>query len=145
MAETHVISALVKRRAELTGEIEFTQQHIKQLVADLEALDNTIKLFDADYRVEAIKPKGFRPPSEWANRGEMSRLVLDILRQAAEPLTTQDIARELIVSRGLDSGDQKLLRKMTKRVGVALRVQRDNGLALSEQGEGLFMVWEITR
>ena len=145
MAETHVISALVKRRAELTGEIEFTQQHIKQLVADLEALDNTIKLFDADYRVEAIKPKGFRPPSDWANRGEMSRLVLDILRQAAEPLTTQDIARELIVSRGLDSGDQKLLRKMTKRVGVALRVQRDNGLALSEQGEGLFMVWEITR
>lgn len=142
MAETHVISALVKRRAELTGEIEYTQQRVKQLVANLEALDNTIRLFDADYRVEAIKPKGFRPPSDWANRGEMSRLVLDILRQAAEPLTTQDIARELIVSRGLDSEDVKLLRKMTKRVGVALRAQRDNGLAKSEQAAGQFVVWQ---
>jgi hypothetical protein len=143
MTETHVISALVKRRSELAGEIEFTQQRITQMVADLESLDKAIRLFDGDYKVEAIRPKGFRPPSDWANRGEMSRLILDILRQAAEPLTTQDIARELIVSRALDVNDKKLLRLMTKRAGVALRGQRDNGLVRSEQGPGMFMVWEI--
>jgi hypothetical protein len=143
MTETHVISALVKRRAELAGEIEFTQQRITQMVADLESLDKAIRLFDGDYKVEAIRPKGFRPPSDWANRGEMSRIILDILRQAAEPLTTQDIARELIVSRGLDVNDKKLLRLMTKRAGVALRGQRDNHLVASTQGPGLYMVWSI--
>ncbi len=30
--------------------------------------------------------------------------------------------------------DQRLLRRMTKRVGVALRYQRENGLAKSSQG-----------
>ncbi len=143
MAETHVISALVTRRSELAGEIEHTQQRVKQLIHDLENLDSTIRLFDGDYRVEAIKPKGFRPPADWASRGEMSRIILDILRQAAEPLTSQDIARELIVSRGLDVADVKLLRKMTKRVSVALRNQRDNGLVQSSQAEGMFMVWEV--
>ncbi len=143
MAETHVISALVKRRAELAGEIEHTQIRVKQLITDLEHIDNTIRLFDGEYRVEAIKPKGFRPPADWANRGEMSRIILDVLRQAAEPLTSQDIARELMVCRGLDVADTKLLRKMTKRVGVALRGQRENGLVESSQAEGLFMVWSI--
>lgn len=143
MAEKLVISALVKRRSALVGEIEYTQQQVKKMLSDLEHLDATILQFDSDYRVEAIKPKGFRPPSDWANRGEMSRILLNVLRQAAEPLTSQDIARELIASRGLDTNDIKLLRKMTKRCGVALRGQRDNGLVKSAQAEGMFMVWEI--
>jgi hypothetical protein len=73
----------------------------------------------------------------------MSRIILYILRQAAEPLTSQDIARELMVTRGLDVADTKLLRKMTRRCGVALRHQGDNELARSSQAEGMFMVWEI--
>jgi hypothetical protein len=45
-----------------------------------------------DYRVESIKAKAFRPPKDWSNRGQMSRIILSVLRQAAEPLTTRDIA-----------------------------------------------------
>jgi hypothetical protein len=64
------------------------------------------------------------------------------LRQAAEPLTTRDIA---LVERALDKSDQRLLRLMTKRVGVALRIQRENGLVRCEQGPGQYMLWEIAR
>ncbi len=32
---------------------------------------------------------------------------------------------------------------MTKRVGVALRGQRDKGLVRSEQGPGQYVLWEI--
>jgi len=52
-----------------------------------------------------------------------TRIVLSILRQATEPLTSRDIALELLVERALDKNDQRLLRLMTKRVGVALRGQ----------------------
>lgn len=145
MSEPHVISALVKRRSELAGEIEHSQLHTRKLIADLEHLDATIYQFDPDYRVEAIKPKGFRPPSDWAHRGEMTRIVLDMLRRATEPLTTQDIAREVMKAKGLPVDDAKLLRKMTKRCGVALRCQRENGLVRSEQAEGLFMEWNLAR
>jgi hypothetical protein len=71
--------------------------------------------FDPSHQVEAIKPKAFRPPSDWSHRGEMT--VLSILRQAAEPLTSRDIALGLLVTRALDKDDQKLLALMTNVSG----------------------------
>lgn len=145
MAETHVITALVEKRARLAGDIENAHAQLRQMVLDLENIDATIQLFDPDYRVELIKPKAFRPPKDWSNRGEMTRIVLSILRQAAEPLTTRDIALQLLVERALDKDDQRLLRLMSKRVGVALRGQRENGRVQCSQGPGQYMLWEIAR
>lgn len=145
MAESHVISALVKRRADLTGEIEATHLRLRQLILDLENLDATILMFDSEYKLASIKPKAFRPPSDWANRGEMARIILNILRQASEPLSTRDIAIELIASRALNRDDQKLLRLMSRRVGVALRGQRDKGRVRSEQGPGQYQLWEMAK
>src|SRR5579872_107613 len=142
MAEPHVISALVTRRAELTGEIEHSQRHTRKLLEDLEHLDATIRQFDPDYKLEYIKPKGFRPPSDWANRGEMSRAILSMLRQATEPMTTKDVALAVMKRRGLNTADNKLVRKMTKRAGVALRAQRNNGLVSGQDGDGLYMLWK---
>jgi len=51
----------------------------------------------------------------------------------------------MLVTRALDKGDQKLLRLMTKRVGVALRTQRENGAVRSEQGPGQFVLWEVAK
>jgi hypothetical protein len=51
--------------------------------------------FDPDFQVETIKPKAFRPPKDWSNRGQMSRIILSILRRAIEPLTTRDIALQV--------------------------------------------------
>jgi hypothetical protein len=48
------------------------------MVIDLENLDATILQFDPDFRVEAIRPKAFRPPRDWSNRGQMTRIVLPI-------------------------------------------------------------------
>ena len=141
----YVLTGLVKRRALLTGEIEAIHTRLKGLLADLESLDATILQFDPSHRVEAIRPRAIRPPADWANRGQMSRIVLNILRQAAEPMTSRDIALELLVARAMDKNDQKLFKLMTKRVGVALRVQRDNGAVRSEQGPGQFVLWEVAR
>ena len=131
-----VVSGLVKRRAELAGEIERTHETLRKMVLDLENLDATIVQFEPDFRVETIRPKPFRPPKDWSNRGQMTRIVLSILRQAAEPLTSRDIALALLVERALDKNDQRLLRLMTKRVGVALREQKHKGVVQSEQGRG---------
>jgi hypothetical protein len=92
-----VVSGLIKRRAELAGEIERAHKALHKMVLDLENLDATILQFEPDFRVETIKPKAFRPPKDWSNRGQMTLIVLSILRQAAEPLTSRDIALELLV------------------------------------------------
>lgn len=109
------------------------------------SLDATILQFDPSYRMESIKSKAFRPSKDWSNRGEMSRIVLSSLRQAAEPLTSRDVALQLLIERALDKNDQRLLRIMSKRVGLALRTQRENGLVRCEQGPGQYMLWAIAR
>jgi len=140
-----VVAGLIRRRSQLAGDIEAAHESLRGMILDLEHLDATILQFDPTYRVESIAPKAFRPPKDWANRGEMSRIVLSILRQAAEPLTSRDIALQLLVERALDKNDQRLLRIMSKRVGVALRGQKDKGVVRAEQGPGQYMVWEIAR
>jgi len=141
----YVVTGLVKRRAELAGEIEHLHEHLRKLLADLETIDATLSIFDPSIPCETIKPKAFRPPSDWANYGQMTRIVLNILRTSSEPLTTRDIALQMLVERALNKDDQRLLNRMTKRVGVALRRQRDNEVVRSWQGPGLFMLWEIAR
>jgi hypothetical protein len=101
----YVLTGLVKRRAELAGEIEATHERLRKMIEDLEKLDSVILQFDPAHDVEGIKPKAFRPPEDWARRGEMTRTVLSILRQAAEPMTTRDIALEMLVSRALNKDD----------------------------------------
>ena len=68
-----------------------------------------------------------------------------MLRQAVEPMTTRGIALEMLVTRALNTEDQKLLALMVNRVGVALRLQQNKGIVRSTNGPGQFMLWEIKR
>jgi len=145
MAEPHVVSALSRKRAELAGDIENTQAKLRKMILDLESLDKTLLMFDPEYEVASIKPKGFRPPQDWSKRGQMTRLILGILRKATEPMTAQDIAVQLIIERALDRDDVKLQRLMTKRVGVALRGQRDKGITRSMPGPGMCVLWALEK
>ncbi len=139
----YVLTGLVKRRAEIAGEIDATQDKLRALIRDLEHIDATLKIFDPDIQIQAIKPKTFRPPEDWSHRGQMTRLILNVLRQASEPLTTRDIAVQIMSERALDQDDKKLVRLMAKRCGVALRGLRDKGRAKCAQGPGQFMLWEM--
>ena len=143
MAESHVVTALSKKRAELSGDIERTQKQLQDMIRDLEHLDQTLLLFDPAYEVTSIKPKAFRPPADWSKRGEMTRVILGILRRALEPLTSRDIALQLLEERALNAADEKLLRLMGKRVGVALRGLRDRGSVTSTQGPGMYQTWHL--
>lgn len=141
----YLVLGLVKKRAELAGDIERTHERLRQLVNDLDHIDGTLRIVAPDMELEAIRPKAFRPPDDWARRGQMSRLVLSILRTAKEPLTTREIAAQMLLERAMDAEDQRMLRTMTKRVGVALRDQRDKGRAASVDGPGQFQLWRICR
>ncbi|MDP6705427.1 MAG: hypothetical protein QF893_03700 [Alphaproteobacteria bacterium] len=143
MTEQYVVAGLIRKRASLAGEIEQTHERLHQTVQELEHLDATLRMFDPDYPLETIKPKELRPPPDWAKRDALSRAVLGMLRQATEPMTTRDVALELLVSRALDQSDKRLLRLMSKRVGVALRIQRDRGVLRSEQGPGQYLLWKV--
>ena len=54
MAETHVISALREKRAELSGELIAAEKRIIQLRADLESLDGALRVFDPTKAIVAL-------------------------------------------------------------------------------------------
>ena len=60
LAEPHLVSALVRKRAQLVGDIELAREALRKMVLDLETVDATLLLFDSAYRVESINPKAFR-------------------------------------------------------------------------------------
>lgn len=140
----YMVTGLVKKRGKIAGDIANMHDRLNQLVKDLEHIDATLRIVAPDMEVESIRPQMFRPPEDWSKRGQMSRIVLSILRQAKEPLTSREIAAQLILERGM-AMDNKLLRLMTKRVGVALRDKRDKGLAVSSETAGFHLLWEIKR
>jgi hypothetical protein len=141
----YMVTGLIKKRAELAFDIERTHERLRKLVNDLEHVDGTLRIVAPDMELEAIRPKAFRPPDDWAKRGQMARLVLSILRTAKEPLTTREIAAQMLLERAMDAEDQRMLRVMTKRVGVALREQRDKGRAASVEGPGQFQLWTVAK
>jgi len=87
----YVLAGLTKRRAELTGEADALQARLAQIGTDLSHLDAVIRQFDPDYDLSSIRPKRSRGP-DVARPGEMSRFVLGVLREAAEPMRTPDLA-----------------------------------------------------
>lgn len=138
-----VVNGLVKRRADMACEINETQERLAKLVHDLEALDEVILQFAPGFELATIKAKAFRPPADWSKRGEMGRIIMGILRQAAEPLSTRDITVQLFTQRALNQGDAALFRLMTKRVGVSLRDYRTKGVIRSLEGPGMYNLWKV--
>ena len=88
MAESHVVSALVSKRAEIAGFIARTKQQFSQFRADLVHLDATLRLFAPELEPKTISAKRIRQADLWFEHGELPRRVLDALRRVGEEFET---------------------------------------------------------
>lgn len=121
-----VLPGLVRRRAELAGELEASRARTQQLHADLAALDAVIRQFDPAYPVDAIQAKRPRAVAVDAFAG-MGRVVLDVLRLAGGPLTIAAVAERVVALRALDAGSGAVRSAIEASVGRALRHKRPSG------------------
>ncbi|WP_325598564.1 hypothetical protein, partial [Rhodopila sp.] len=127
MSDPTVLNALVTRRAEMMARMHTAQAELQQMHADLAALDSVIQQIDPEYRLDAIRPR-YRRAAAAPELASISRAVLDTLRRSGGPMTAKDIAGKVMEARGLNLADPKLRRQMNKRVDMALRYQRTNGM-----------------
>lgn len=141
MAETHVVTALIAKRAELAGQLEAAQAEVRRLIIDLDNLDATLRLFKPDIDLAEIKPKPL-PPRAAAYKGEVARIVLGTLRSSADPLTTEQLAEHVMAERNLNAADKRMLRTVSKRVGACLRHYRNKGVLRSEQKQSGVLLWK---
>lgn len=144
MAETHVITALVRKRAQVAGEIETVRARLERLIGALETLDGAILVFDPEYVVAGIRPIAYRLQDKGrAPRGELPRMLLDLIREAGEPMTAPQIVGLVMQKKGLDQSDQRAVRHMTVTVNAALRRHRKKGAIRSWDGPGVHLLWGV--
>jgi hypothetical protein len=101
MSETHVISALVAKRAELSGILQQLERQVAQHREELTHLDATILLFDPDAKPSSIKPRAQRQRNAWFGPNECIRAIYDVLRSALEPMTTREITERIMTAKGI--------------------------------------------
>jgi hypothetical protein len=92
MAESHVISALKDKRAELSGEVLKAESRIDKLRLDIAAIDRALGIFDPTVIPRSIKPIMRRPRLTRIKQGAWTLAVLDVLRQSDRPMAASEIA-----------------------------------------------------
>jgi hypothetical protein len=120
MSETHVVSALRKKRAEVAGHIHDLEKKVRLQRARLAHIDETIKIFSPETDPEAIPPKRTYRRTKYFGRGEFARLCQDALRRAEGPVTTAEIVASVIAANGLPDN---LAPVLTEKVLAYLRTK----------------------
>lgn len=75
-------------------------------------------------------------------RGELSKAIMGELRHAEGPISSRDIAREIVTMQGNDARDRKYLSDLTRRVSKALRQMKAEGHVTSEADTKGNLGWE---
>jgi len=109
MAESHVVSGLEAKRSELAGLVSNYKSEIKRLNEEIRMLGEAIKLFDPEYKVEAIKTKHINKNNAFFERNEASRMIFDLLRTSDKPISTVEITQFILEKKNVDPSQSKAL------------------------------------
>ena len=139
MERPNTVSGLIEKHREIAGKIDATRKTLAALVFDLEALEHSIRLFDPDAKLGRAKPL---PSPHAAFRGEMRRDVLAALRAATGPLTSLDIAQEVVKVRKVDPSLTPMFRK---RVSAALWKLAQKGMVAEVPQAGEYKGWRLAK
>jgi hypothetical protein len=142
MAESQVLNGLVAKRSELAGEMAHHRRELQRLAALLGHVDATIRLFDANYALDSVAARQ-RRRQQWFGAGECQRLVLEVLRDAPEPLSGRALAQAVMARKGLEARREVLavvqktalavLRRLVAK-GAARRQVLANGTSVWARG-----------
>jgi len=138
----HTLAGLIRKRQEIAAELDGVQARLRQLILDIDAVDATIRLFQPDIDLDVVKVRP-TPRRHEAHRGDTSRLILSLLREAREALSHREITQRVMTARGLNLADRALCQTMRDRVGASLRGMRKRGRVAGGEGNGPGVRWGL--
>ena len=136
----HTISGLLSKRADLLGEAESIRDRLAAIKNDIDALDRTLDVLDYTGDLDAQMPRAKRHVI--FGRGELSKQVFAVLRRADKPMTSREIAQDIVSDSGLDARDRKFVSDLTKRVGKACRQSKGGVIIKATDARGN-VVWSV--
>ena len=97
---------------------------------DIDAVDAALRLFNFNIDVGLVRVRP-TPHRHAAFRGESSRLIPDMLREAGEPMNSRDIVLRIMEVRGINAADKPVAEMMLRVTGDA-----GPGSVASSEGRG---------
>lgn len=130
MAETHVLSALRSKYAELMGQLRLLERDAERLRVDLSHVECAMRLFDAECEL----PTGRRPrkPNRWSVGGNGTRMALAVLRDADRPLTAHEITLEAMRRAQMPTDDGIVVKAVASSLRGSLKRRVGNGVVMVE-------------
>jgi hypothetical protein len=138
------VQGLIRKRADLAGQVETMNARLTATMAQLHALDTAIRVFKPEIDLDDL-PERAAPPPFSGFRGEIQRFLLDELRKANAPQSTFDLADKIMDRRGLDRSDKIATNLIRRRTGYALAKLRKKGRATSWRAHpSAPLLWELS-
>ena len=142
MGQTHIISGLVTKRAEIDGQIIARLAEIKDLKQVLHHLDRTIKVFSPEFDLRTIRATRTNTRNTLFAHGEAQRLVLGVMRECGVAMTSRQIADRLIERKGFEVLSSTITQVQKNVLNVLRRLERKQVVVLSNSNDGI-LHWRI--
>ena len=149
--KSHVLYALANKQMELKQLEDEYQAKISKIKSDLEAMNQVICLFDGNCS-ETIKKldkrvnkTSIRKKNSYFRNGEAKSIILKILKNSLECLSTEQISKKAIEIQGLDIDDKLTLSSVGKTVVNILRTLESNNIVFNDtnKSQGKMLFWSI--
>lgn len=139
----HTINGLLHKRADHWNEAERLRDRMAEIKNDVLAIDRALGVLGYTGELDSIMPR--QKVVRLFGQGELLMACLHELRHADGPLTSRQIARNVIEIRDEDPNDRKYLSDMTRRISKCLRQERAAGTVRAKQHIGRSLIWEIAQ
>jgi len=150
ISNSHVISALVSKHAELLGLVEHHQKLLDTYNEELEHISASIKIFEPSYKLKSTKRKPVRTKNRFFEHGESKRLCMDVMRNKGTTMKTTEIVEAVaeVKNINLSYEEQITVDNFYKTIANSLRsLEKDGYLKVVENGEksNQNKTWELQK
>ena len=137
MGQTHIVSGLVTKRAEIYGQIISRLGEIKALKQVLHHLDRTIKVFSPEFDLRTIRATRTNTRNALFSHGEAQRLVLGVMREQGKAMTSRQIADAIIEHKGFEVTVHTVTQVQKNVLNVLRRLECKGVVVLSDSNDGI--------
>ena len=142
MGQTHIVSGLVTKRAEIDGQIISRLGEIKALKQVLHHLDRTIKVFSPEFDLRTIRATRTNTRNALFSHGEAQRLVLGVMREYGDCMTSRQIADAIIERKGFEALSSTITQVQKDVSNTLRRLERKEVVELSDNNDAI-LHWRI--
>ena len=137
MPEIRTVTTLTRKRDEIRATIRMYEKKIAQARSDLSHVTAVMQLFEASGRAQDLAR--YADSYRLFSRGEPWAICAKAL--AGGPLTTKELAQELIKAKGFDQRDGTLAKTLGHRLIHSLRMQEQRGMVMRSGKHHGVSIW----